>query len=125
MIEPRGRSTTWAHDDPVCGAQPGRCAVSPSLDPWHHGLPIHGGSAPQVLRKARYRQAELVALEIIRNYGGRPPVTDPITALSELAPRPWRSRTTCAARWTLCGPRSGGTKAVSYTHLRAHETVLD
>jgi len=60
--------------------------VSPSLDPWHHGLPIHGGSAPQVLRKARYRQAELVALEIIRNYGGRPPVTDPISALSELAP---------------------------------------
>jgi hypothetical protein len=27
-----------------------------------------------------------VALEIIRNYGGIPPVTDPISALSELAP---------------------------------------
>ena len=97
--------------------------MSPSLDPWHHGLPIHGGSAPQVLRKARYRQAELVALEIIRNYGGRPPVTDPITALSELAPRPWRSRTTCAARWTLCGPQEWWYKCAGQEQLRS-EIVL-
>jgi hypothetical protein len=46
----------------------------------------HGGDAPQVLRKAKQRQAELMAVEIIRNYGGIPPVTDPISALSELAP---------------------------------------
>lgn len=45
----------------------------------------HGGASPQVLRKAALYVVEQQAMAAVTKFGARTPVTDPLTALAEIA----------------------------------------